>query len=72
MIGGCPGETRVQPFADLVGCVGPASPPLLARRPNWYDAGRFWSGDRLDLAQDAKLSGEIAIRIPPGALAADV
>jgi hypothetical protein len=31
------------------------------RRPNWYDAGRFWSGDRLDLAEGAVLGGEIAI-----------
>jgi hypothetical protein len=39
---------------------------LLARgrRPNWYDAGRFWSGDELDLAQGAELGGEIAVRIP--------
>lgn len=35
------------------------------RRPNWYDAGRFWSGDRLDLADGARLGGEIAVHIPP-------
>lgn len=35
------------------------------RRPNWYDAGRFWSGDRLELAGGAELGGEIAVRIPP-------
>lgn len=34
------------------------------RRPNWYDAGRFWSGDRLDLAEGAELGGEIAVHIP--------
>ncbi len=30
------------------------------RRPNWYDAGRFWSGDDLALSAGARLSGEIA------------
>jgi hypothetical protein len=34
------------------------------RRTNWYDAGRFWSGDDLDLAGGARLSDEIAVRIP--------
>ena len=34
-------------------------------RPNWYDPGRFWSGDDLDLAGGARLGGEIAVRIPP-------
>lgn len=34
------------------------------RQPNWYDAGRFWSGDRLDLADGAKLGMEIAIHVP--------
>jgi hypothetical protein len=33
-------------------------------RSSWYDAGRFWSGDRLDLAQGARLGGEIPVRIP--------
>jgi hypothetical protein len=35
------------------------------RRPNWYDPGRFWSGDDLDLSGGAGLGGEIAVRIPP-------
>jgi hypothetical protein len=35
------------------------------RRPNWYDPGRFWSGDDLDLATGARLGGEIPVRIPP-------
>ncbi|MBC6459796.1 hypothetical protein [Actinomadura sp. HBU206391] len=35
------------------------------RRPNWYDPGRFWSGDDLDLSGGTGLSGEIAVRIPP-------
>jgi hypothetical protein len=33
-------------------------------RPNWYDAGRFWSGDDLDLLAGARLGGEIAVDIP--------
>jgi hypothetical protein len=34
------------------------------RRSNWYDAGRFWSGDDLELAGAARLGEEIAIQIP--------
>jgi hypothetical protein len=36
------------------------------RDPNWYDAGRFWSGDRLSLANGFRLGGEIAVHLPPG------
>ncbi|NYH42202.1 hypothetical protein HNR22_001929 [Micromonospora jinlongensis] len=35
------------------------------RRPNWYDPGRFWSGDDLGLADDARLGSEIEVRVPP-------
>jgi hypothetical protein len=35
------------------------------RRPNWYDPGRFWSGDDLDLTGGARLGDEIEVRIPP-------
>ncbi len=31
------------------------------RPPNWYDPGRFWSGDRLTLDQSAELGPEIAV-----------
>jgi hypothetical protein len=34
------------------------------RDPNWYDAGRFWSGDNLGLSAGYRLGGEIAVRIP--------
>jgi hypothetical protein len=34
------------------------------RRPNWYDPGRFWSGDDLGLAAGAQLGAEIEVRIP--------
>ncbi|MDG9677290.1 hypothetical protein [Micromonospora sp. DH14] len=35
------------------------------RRPNWYDPGRFWSGDDLGLTADARLGSEIEVRVPP-------
>ncbi|MBB5825452.1 hypothetical protein [Micromonospora carbonacea] len=35
------------------------------RRPNWYDPGRFWSGDDLGLTGGAQLGAEIEVRIPP-------
>lgn len=31
---------------------------------NWYDPGRFWSGDRLQLAGGAVLGAEIAVDVP--------
>jgi hypothetical protein len=34
------------------------------RDPNWYDAGRFWSGDQLSLSAGFRLGGEIAVQIP--------
>jgi hypothetical protein len=36
-------------------------------RPDWYDPGRFWSGDNLGLAAGYRLGGEIAVHIPAGA-----
>ncbi len=33
-------------------------------RPNWYDAGRFWSGDHLSLTADATLGKEIEVDVP--------
>ncbi len=35
------------------------------RRPSWYDPGRFWSGDDLDLAPGFTLGGEIEVALPP-------
>ncbi len=36
---------------------------LPARRPaGWYDPGRFWSGDRIELVPPFALGGEIAVR----------
>ncbi|MCC8250205.1 hypothetical protein [Saccharothrix luteola] len=34
------------------------------RRVNWYDPGRFWSGDELDLVGGARLGDEIGVEIP--------
>jgi hypothetical protein len=34
------------------------------RRPNWFDPGRFWSGDDLELETGAVLGGEIAVSLP--------
>ena len=34
------------------------------RAPNWYDPGRFWSGDDLDLLLGAQLGVEIEVLIP--------
>jgi hypothetical protein len=33
-------------------------------RPSWYDPGRFWSGDSLELSDGFALSGEIPLDIP--------
>ena len=36
---------------------------LPRRRPaSWYDPGRFWSGDRIELVAPFALSGEIPVR----------
>ncbi len=37
-----------------------AIPP--SRRPaGWYDPGRFWSGDRIELVPPFVLEGEVAV-----------
>jgi hypothetical protein len=36
------------------------------RRANWYDPGRFWSGDDLALERGARLGTEIAVDIKNG------
>ena len=40
------------------------------RRPDWYDPGRFWSGDDLRLSAGARLGGQIAVQIPAAKLSA--
>ena len=34
------------------------------RKPNWYDPGRFWSGDDLHLCDGYRLGDEIAVDVP--------
>ncbi len=34
-------------------------------RPNWYDPGRFWRGDDLELRAGFRLGGEIDVALPP-------
>jgi hypothetical protein len=34
------------------------------KQPNWYDPGRFWSGDDLVLSDGYRLGDEIAVDIP--------
>jgi hypothetical protein len=38
------------------------------RRANWYDPGRFWSGDELALTAGAELGGEIRVDVPQDAI----
>ena len=40
---------------------------LRGRKLNWYDPGRFWSGDELRLAHGARLGEEIEVEIPADA-----
>jgi hypothetical protein len=50
--------------AELVAITYQAMGLLDDRRPpNWYDPGRFWSGDRLQLAGGATLGEEIAVDV---------
>ena len=37
------------------------------RPPSWYDPGRFWSGDGLELVPPFVLGGEIAVAVPDAA-----
>jgi hypothetical protein len=34
------------------------------RSPSWYDPGRFWSGDDLELAAGFALGGEVRVALP--------
>lgn len=43
------------------------------RRPvNWYDPGKFWSGDRLQLLDNTSLGPEIAVDVPSSHAHTDV
>ena len=49
-------------YEDMGLLPGPGDPDR--RRPNWYDPGRFWSGDALALREGYRLGGEIAVTLP--------
>ncbi len=49
--------------AEIVAVTYEAMGLLPKRRPNWYDPGRFWSGDDLELLDGAKLGAEIAVTV---------
>ena len=36
----------------------------VGRHLGWYDPGRFWSGDELELLAGARLGGELAVDLP--------
>jgi hypothetical protein len=48
--------------AELVATTYQAMGLLPSERPaSWYDPGRFWSGDRIELVAPFALDGEIAV-----------
>jgi hypothetical protein len=49
--------------AELVATTYQQMGLLPSERPaSWYDPGRFWSGDRIDLVPPFELAGEVAVR----------
>ena len=49
--------------AELVAATYQHMGLLPSRRPaSWYDPGRFWSGDRIELVPPFALEGEVAVR----------
>lgn len=51
--------------AEVVASTYQAMGLLGAERPtNYYDPGKFWSGDTLELLGDARLGNEISVRVP--------
>lgn len=49
--------------AELVATTYQQMGLLPKRRPaSWYDPGRFWSGDRIELVPPFALAGEVAVR----------
>jgi hypothetical protein len=60
-----PTELETAYCAEIVAVTYQAMGLLSNRhRSNWYDAGRFWSGDDLDLLAGSRLGAEIAVQIP--------
>ena len=49
--------------AELVATTFQAMGLLPSRRPaSWYDPGRFWSGDRIEMVHPFALAGEVKVR----------
>ena len=52
--------------AELVAATYQHMGLLPKRRPaSWYDPGRFWSGDRIEMVPPFALAGEVAVAQPP-------
>ncbi|MFI7188165.1 hypothetical protein ACIBQ0_00405 [Nocardia nova] len=49
--------------AEIVALTYQAMGLLPEKRPNWYDPGRFWSGDNLHLSEGYRLGGEIEVNV---------
>ena len=47
--------------AEVVALTYEAMGLLHGRRPSWYDPGRFWSGDHIELATPFALGGELPV-----------
>ncbi len=63
--GGRDADLETAYCAQIVAVTYQAMGLLPARRQaDWYDPGRFWSGDDLHLSGGARLGGEIAVQIP--------
>ncbi|HVN11217.1 MAG TPA: hypothetical protein VMT69_03925 [Kineosporiaceae bacterium] len=65
--GGAADETLESAYCAEVVAVTYRAMGLLPadRTPNWYDPGRFWSGDDLRLLRGATLGAEIEVVVPP-------
>ena len=60
-----PASVELTYCAEVVAGTYQAMGLLPGDRPaNYYDAGRFWSGDALQLAGDARLGDEIRVDVP--------
>jgi len=58
------GDLETAYCAQIMAVTYEAMGLLGGHRPNWYDPGRFWSGDDLALSAGARLGSEIAVQIP--------
>ena len=57
-----PADIEASYCAEVVAGTYQAMGLLSSNRPaNWYDPGRFWSGDHLELLQGARLGEEITV-----------